>query len=81
MATKKPTLRGTKWLGTIPIEAECSACPNVKFKATFGSHRPSHEESTKSLQQQFDAHLKQAHAEHNAGQVVPTKIVPTKTAR
>jgi hypothetical protein len=67
MPTKKPSLRGTKWLGTIPVEAECTACPGVKFKASGGSHRPTQEEYTKSLQQQFDAHLKQAHAAQDAG--------------
>jgi hypothetical protein len=34
----------------------------VKFKAGIGSHRPSHDEFAKSLQQQFEAHLKQVHA-------------------
>ena len=67
MPTKKPTLRVTKWLGTIPVEAECTACAGVKFKASSGGHRPSHEAYTKSLQQQFDAHLKQAHVEHDVG--------------
>ena len=63
MRAKKPTLRGTKWLGTIPVEAECTACAGVKFKPIAGSHRPGQEEYAKSLQQQFDAHLKQAHGE------------------
>jgi hypothetical protein len=71
MGTKKPTLRGTKWLGTIPVEAVCTACPDVKFKASTGSHRPNHDEFAKSLQQQFDAHLKQAHAAQDASQTVP----------
>jgi hypothetical protein len=60
--TKKPTLRGTKWLGIIPVEGVCTACPDVKFKASTRSHRPDWEEYAKSLQQQFDAHLKEAHA-------------------
>jgi hypothetical protein len=63
MPTKKPTLRGTKWLGTIPVEAECTACAGVKFKASAGSHRPNQEEYAKSLQQQFEAHLQQVHGE------------------
>jgi len=63
MPTKKPFLRGTKWLGSVPVEAECTACPGVKFKAISGSHRPNQEEYAKSLQQQFDAHLRQAHWE------------------
>jgi hypothetical protein len=63
MSPKKPTLRGTKWLGTIPVEAECTACAGFKFKAIAGSHRPNQGEYAKSLQQQFEAHLKQAHGE------------------
>jgi hypothetical protein len=70
MRTKRPTLRGTKWLGTIPVEAACSVCPEVKFKASFGTHRPNLPECTKSLQQQFEAHLKQAH-EEDAGKTAP----------
>jgi len=61
MGNKKPSLRGTKWLGTIPVEAECTACAGVKFKAIIGSHRPNHDEFAKSLQEQFEVHLKQAH--------------------
>ena len=67
MPTKKPSLRGIKWLGTIPVEAECTACPGVTFQAISASHRPNQEEYAKSLQQQFDAHLKQAHAEPDVG--------------
>ena len=32
---KKPTIRVTKWLGDIPVEANCSACPGVVFRAKF----------------------------------------------
>jgi hypothetical protein len=71
MGTKKPTLRGTKWLGTIPVEAECTACAGVKFRATSGSHRPNHDEFAKSLQQQFDAHLREAHAAPDVSKTVP----------
>jgi hypothetical protein len=38
----------------------------VKFKASTGSHRPNREEYAKSLQQQFDAHLKEAHGTQDA---------------
>jgi hypothetical protein len=71
MPTKKPSLRGTKWLGSIPVEAECTACAGVKFKASTGSHRPDRDEYAKSLQQQFDAHLKQVHAEQDVGKTAP----------
>jgi hypothetical protein len=66
MRTRKPTLRGTKWLGTIPVEAECTACDDVKFKAISGSHRPDREEYTNSLQRQFEAHVRQVHARDHA---------------
>jgi hypothetical protein len=62
---KKPVIRVTKWLGDIPIEAHCSACPDVEFKAKGVGHRPSREEYQKSLQQQFDAHCKATHTSAN----------------
>jgi hypothetical protein len=37
---KKPTLRVTKWLGDIPIEANCTACSDLSFKAKTATHRP-----------------------------------------
>ena len=60
---KKPTIHVTKWLGDIPVEAICSACPAVSFKARGSSHRPNREEYQKSLQSQFDAHDKAVHAQ------------------
>jgi hypothetical protein len=63
---KKPTLRVTKWLRDIPVEASCTACAAV-FKAMSSSHRPSREEYQKSLQAQFDAHLKAAHPQESSG--------------
>jgi hypothetical protein len=36
-AMKKPTLRVTKWLGDIPIEANCTACSDLSFKAKTAS--------------------------------------------
>jgi hypothetical protein len=58
---KKPTIRVTKWLGDIPIQAVCSACPGVVFKAKGSGHRPNREEYQKSLQEQFDRHYKEMH--------------------
>ena len=52
---KKPVLRVTKWLGTIPIEAECTACADAKFQVRASSHRPNLAEYQKALQSQFDA--------------------------
>jgi hypothetical protein len=58
---KKPTLRVTKWLGDIPVEAHCTHCPDVSFKAKASSPRPNREEYQKSLQTQFDAHCATVH--------------------
>jgi hypothetical protein len=58
---KKPTLRVTKWLGDIPVEANCTGCPGVLFKAIRASNRPNKEEYKKSLQAQFDAHFQSLH--------------------
>ena len=60
---KKPTIRVTKWLSEIPVEACCSACPTVSFRAQGSSHRPNREEYQKSLQAQFDAHCQAAHSQ------------------
>jgi hypothetical protein len=53
---RKPTLRVTKGLADIPVEAHCTHCPTVSFKAQGTSHRPNREEHQRSLQLQFDAH-------------------------
>ena len=60
---KKPTLRVTKWLGDIPVEAHCTGCAAMVFKAQGASHRPNREEYQKLLQSQFDAHCKDVHSE------------------
>ncbi len=59
---KKPTIRVTKWLIDIPVEATCTACASVVFRAQGSSHRPNRDEYQRSLQLQFNAHLA---AEHN----------------
>ena len=58
---KRPVIRVTKWLGDIPVEAHCWACPAISFRAQGSGHRPSREEYQKSLQGQFEAHCKVAH--------------------
>jgi len=66
---KKPFLRVTKWLGDIPVEAECTACPGeVKFRVASTSHRPTREEYSTQLQRAFDHHLKTAHAPESSSQ-------------
>lgn len=59
---KKPTLRVTKWLADIPVEAHCTLCPTVSFKGQGTTHRPNREEYQKSLQAQFDAHCSAVHS-------------------
>jgi len=59
---KTPVIRVTKWLGDIPVEATCSLCLNVSFRAQGSSHRPNREEYMKSLQTQFDVHCKAEHS-------------------
>lgn len=63
---KKPSLRVSKWMGDIPVEAECTACAGVRFKVSPISHRPNREEYQKSLQSAFDALVKNAHRGEDA---------------
>jgi hypothetical protein len=58
---KKPTLRVTKWLSDIPVEANCSVCSSAAFRAKGSSHRPNREEYQRSLQAQFEADLRTVH--------------------
>ena len=71
---KKPSLRVTKWLGDIPVAAECTSCVGVGFDAKSASHRPTREEYQKSLQSQFDAHFKNVHARPDANQAAKQKV-------
>jgi hypothetical protein len=59
---KKPILRVKQWLNDIPVEANCSVCEGVSFRAKGSSHRPTREEYQKSLQSQFDEHCKLVHS-------------------
>jgi hypothetical protein len=60
---KKPFLRVTKWLGDIPVEAECTSCRGeAKFRVASASHRPAREEYSTQLQRAFDQHLRTVHA-------------------
>ena len=71
MRTKEPTLRITKWLpivdragAEIPLEAECSACADVRFEVSFSLrhhlvqpfHEPDREHFLQSLQGAFERH-------------------------
>jgi hypothetical protein len=62
MVSKKPVVRVTKWLGDIPVEAQCTWCPEALFRAQGSGHRPNREEYQASLQAQFDEHCRVAHA-------------------
>jgi hypothetical protein len=68
---KKPTIRVTKWLGDIPVEAACSACASAIFRAKGSGHRPNREEFQKSIQAQFDEHCKR-HTRKNDGRPFQT---------
>ena len=63
---KKPFLRVTKWLGTIPVEAECTACSDAKFQGQSLSHRPNLAEYQEALQRAFDHHVKAVHSVEKA---------------
>ena len=63
---KKPFLHVTKWLGTIPVEAECTACNDAKFQAQSSSYRPNLAEYQKALQRDFDQHVKVVHSHEAA---------------
>jgi hypothetical protein len=59
---KKPVLRVTKWLGDIPVEAECTACPGLgTMKVASTHHRPNKAEYQQNLQRAFDRHLVEVH--------------------
>jgi len=66
---KKPSLHVTKWLGDIPVEIECRACPEWRFRATTTSHRPNREEYTRQLQQAFDQHCTPLAVENGVGKL------------
>ena len=66
---KKPRLRVTKWLRDIPVEIECTACPEWKFRATSMSHRPNREEYTQQLQRAFDEHFGAVHNRQDSGPI------------
>jgi hypothetical protein len=66
---KKPSLHVTKWLRDIPVEAECTACPNEgKFRVAPTSHRPNGEEYRKQLQSAFDQHVKSVHKREDSNE-------------
>ncbi|HME36405.1 MAG TPA: hypothetical protein VKF84_14310 [Candidatus Sulfotelmatobacter sp.] len=66
---KKPRLHVIQWLGDIPVEIECTACPAWRFRATSTSHRPSREEYAKQLQRAFDEHFKAVHDRGDTGPI------------
>ena len=68
---KRPFLRVTRWLGTIPLEAQCTACPASAFKAHFSGHRPELTQCQRSLQAQFDEHVRKIHPESDAIPATP----------
>jgi hypothetical protein len=66
---KKPSLHITKWLGDIPVEAECTVCAEAeKFHVISTSHRPNREEYSRQLQRAFDHHFKSVHMREDSKQ-------------
>ena len=65
---KKPSLRVTRWLGEIPVEATCTSCPDAVFRVASTHHRPKKAEYQEWLQRAFDRHLLDAHGQ---GEVRP----------
>jgi hypothetical protein len=69
MRTNLPTFRITRQISNnlgrkIPIEAECSACADVRFKIDYdkrSSYTPDRERMLESLKRAFDAHVAIAH--------------------
>ena len=66
MRTKKTQMWVTKWLGSVPLEAECTSCANAQFKVAHGDprqpfHQPDRDRYRQLLQHQFDEHLKLVH--------------------
>jgi len=66
---KKARLRVIKWLGEIPVEIECTACPEWRFQAMSSSHRPNREEYSQQLQRAFDQHFKTVHAADESAKI------------
>jgi hypothetical protein len=58
---KKPTLRVTKWLGDIPVEARCTLCPDSRFTVASTHDRPQKAEYSEQLQRAFDHHVAECH--------------------
>ena len=68
MRTKEPRLRVTRWLGDVPVEAECSSCANASFKVSEWNagepfHQPNRQRYQDILQLRFDQHLASVHGQ------------------
>lgn len=66
MPRKEPRLRVTKWAGSVPVEAECTACGDAIFKVEeWDSGEPLQEPDRQHyqdiLQYGFDQHCAAAH--------------------
>jgi hypothetical protein len=70
MRTSVPCFRVTRAISfrgrKIPIEAECSACSDERFKVRYDKrehfHEPNADANLHSLKLQFEAHVKLAHS-------------------
>lgn len=66
MRAMEPRLRITRWLGNVPVEAECSACANATFRISEWNsgepfHQPDRQHYQDILQLRFDLHLVNVH--------------------
>jgi lipoprotein NlpI len=71
MSKREPRLRITRWIteagipSNVPLEAECTACPDIRFKIEdddkHKSQAPSHWANLRILERQFNEHLKLVH--------------------
>ena len=66
MSTEEPRLRVTKWLGSVPVEAECTACGDAIFKVEEWDsgeplQKPDRQHYHDILQYGFDKHCAAAH--------------------
>jgi hypothetical protein len=92
MEAKEPSLRITRWLQTpasrfdIPLEAECTACSDARFKIDDVRRKelePTHAGYLKFLEVQFDQHLRLVHptAQRRLGDPKPDWIAELKVGR
>ena len=56
-----PSLKVTKWMGNIPIEGVCTACPDAQFRPSWAHHKPQKAVNEEKMRQAFDRHCRDVH--------------------